>query len=168
MDELTFRVAYVGFSAIFLGLLLFFLGRRFIGKMYLIPVAAGFFFGVGTSLILGGGIISLLLAGVLTGYMTKSTSSWHSLFRVGGFNGALIMIALFLPGAYFLFTTSLPEILTAYSPTLERTIAADQLLLELIWWNSIYSFIYVGIVGLGSVLGGQLRKLLKPAQQKAQ
>ena len=97
MDELTFRVAYAAIGLGVPAVLLFLLSRRMELKVYLFPALVGFLFAMGTSYILGGGIIAFLFAGVLTGYLVKVKLRPVSLFQAGGINGTIILFALFLP-----------------------------------------------------------------------
>ena len=175
MDELTFRVSYTALGLVLPAVLLFLFSRRIDRKTYLSPVILGFFFAIGTSFLLGGGIIAFLFAGVLNGYLLNAKLRWFSLFRAGVLSGALLMVAFFVPGSIFsigggtfgLYTSHLSDILTALS-AVGQNLNADQLLYYLIVNLYITTFIMVGIVGLGAILGGYLRKLLKPAAKESE
>ena len=172
MDELTFRVAYAAVGIGLPAVLLFLLSRRMERKAYLFPAVVGFLFALGTSLVLGGGIIAFLFAGVLTGYLVNIKLRLVSLFQAGGISGTLIMFALFVPGSIYnigggtfgLLTSPLGDIMNALS-AVGQTVTAEQLLYELALYNALTTFLVVTITGMGAVLGSYLRKLLKPVEK---
>jgi len=77
----------------------------------------------------------------------------------------LTLIALFVPLHVSLFKTSLSDILAIISATGE-TLNAEELLYALFINFLYYVFIVLAMSCLGAILGGYLRKVLKPAVPK--
>ena len=153
MDDFTFGLLYSVFGAVLIAVLLFLLARGLDRKRYLRPVIYGFFFGAGTNMLFVGGIFAWLIGGAVTGYLlAREVNSWWSQFRAGALNGTLLISSSILAVMYLSFTQVITktneELFLLYGDTL------------------FYAFMLIAIVGIGAVLGGTLRKLLKPAEQK--
>jgi len=173
MDELSFRVIYALVGALFIGALFFTFGRKLDRKTYLVPEIIGFLFATITAVLLGGSLVSFILGGVLTGYLLKDVAGWKSLFRAGGLNATLVLTALFIPNTmiiiggktYGIFTSGLSEMLTAIAAVGPQVTAED--LLYFLIGNYIFSaFLVIAFVVLGAILGGYVRRILKPAERK--
>ncbi len=187
MDELWFRVIYAVVGAAFIAALLFSLGRKLNRKTYLLPIVVG---AAITALLviiptlfsqITASVIPLLylLGGVLTGYLVKDAAvGWTGRFRAGGTGATLVLAVLFIPNTYVmiagttfgLFTSPLQDILnainTAAAAAGSTTVAAEDLLYYLLG-NYIFTGLFIiAFVGLGAILGGYLRRILKPAEKK--
>ncbi|MFH1821593.1 MAG: hypothetical protein ABH852_04035 [Methanobacteriota archaeon] len=173
MDELTFRVIYAVFGAVFVGALLFLFSRKLDRKTYLAPVIVGFLFATVTSVIVGGGILSFLLGGILTGYLLKDVTHWSSLFRAGGLNATLVLAALFIPNTmvlignvtYGLFTSRLSDMLAAIAE-IGAPATAEDLLYFLIGNYISSALLVIAFAAIGAILGGYMHKVIKPAAKK--
>jgi len=122
-------------------------------------VIYGFFFGAGVSVLFGGGIFAFLVGGAVTGYLlAREVRGWWSQFRAGGMNGILIVFSPILANMFLLFTRGVSDIVVPQA-------SHEEVLFLLYGDLFLYAFILVAIVGIGAVLGGLLRKLLKPAEQ---
>lgn len=156
MDDFTFGLLYSAFGAGLVGILLFLLARGLDRKRYLRPVLYGFFFGVGTSMFFISGLFAFLIGGAVTGYLlAREVSGWWKQFRAGALNGVLIVSSSILAVMYLSFT-----------PVISETAKTGEALFLLYGDTFLYVFMWAAIVGMGAVLGGTLRKLLKPAGQK--
>jgi MFS family permease len=161
MDDFTFGLLYSVFGAALIGVLLFLLTRGLDRRRYLRPVLYGFFFGAGTSVLFGGGIFAFLMGGVITGYfLTQEVGGWRQQFRAGGLNGTLLISSLILAYTHFFFTRGIQDIVDLSAVT------HGWVLVFFYVSTLLRAFMVIVIVGMGAVLGGILRKLLKPAEQK--
>jgi len=167
MDELTFRAAYTAFSVALICMLLFLLLRR-LNRRCLRPVLYGFFFGIGCWVLLGAGILAFLFGGILTGYLlSREVSGWGVHLRAGGLAGVLLTLnPLFIPAGHDIFTHSLEEIIGVIAKKVGRPVGHGEFLLSLCGTTLLWAVLIVVVVGLGAVLGGWLRKALKPAKPK--
>ena len=156
MDDFTFGLLYSVFGGAFIGILLFLLARGVDRRRYLRPVLYGFFFGAGCSVLLIGGIFGYFLGGALTGYLlAREVDGWWNQFRAGALNGVFLVSSSILAIIYLSFTRDIVEITKT-----------EEALLLLYGDTILYVFIWVAIVGIGAVLGGTMRKLLKPAERR--
>ncbi len=162
MDDFTFGLLYSVVAVALVGVLLFLLGRKFDRRLYLKPVIYGFFFGAGVNLLFGGGIFAFLVGGAVTGYLlAREIRDWWSQFRAGGLNGTLIICSPILSNMFILFTRGISDIIV--------TQASPEEVLFLLYGDMfLYAFMLVAIVGIGAVLGGLLRKFLKPSEMTLQ
>ncbi|MBA7602966.1 hypothetical protein ES703_10063 [subsurface metagenome] len=159
MDDFTFGLLYSVVGAALIGVLLFLLSRKLDRRLYIRPVVYGFFFGAGVSVLFGGGIFAFLIGGAVTGYLlAREVRGWWSQFRAGGVNGILIVSSPILANMFLLFTRGISDIIVTQA-------GPEEVLLLLYEDLFLYAFMLVAIVGIGAVLGGLLRKLLKPAEQ---
>lgn len=167
MDDLTFWSLYSAFGVALIGALLFLLARRLDRQRYLRPVLYGFLFGAGVGFLFGGGIFAFLMGGAVTGYLfSREVGGWWTQFRAGGLNGGLLMLSPFLANSCILFTRGISEIAETIAQNLGRLVAHEEILFSLYGGMFLDVFLLVAIVGMGAVLGGMLRKFLKPAEQK--
>jgi hypothetical protein len=139
-------------------------------------VLYGFFFGFGTWFMFGMGIFTFLLGDFLTGYLlAREADGWSKHFRAGALNSVILNIALFVPssfliigdGVYGVFTDNVSFTVNALSNNLGRAVGDGEFLGALYQNVLLYTFILIAIVGLGAVLGGFVRKALKPAEPKS-
>ncbi len=123
---------------------------------YLIPVVLGFL--VGFFLIfIGAGFLGILAAGGIAGYLlAKATQEWTKHLRIGCMTGFLFLLVMELVIAFFL--TWDPGVLGLdYSVTQMEVFG-------ILFSETISSVMYyVLLAGVGAMMGGMLRKLLKPA-----
>lgn len=160
MDDFTFGLLYSVVGAALIGVLLFLLSRKLDWRRYIRPVIYGFFFGAGVNVLFGGGIFAFLIGGAVTGYLlAREVKGWLNQFRAGGMNGILIVSSPILANMFLLFTQGISNIIVTQAEP-------GEVLLLLYEDLFLYAFMLVAIVGIGAVLGGLLRKLLKPAEQK--
>ena len=158
MDDFTFGLLYIVVAVALVGVLLFLLGRKLDRQLYLRPVLYGFFFGAGVSVLFGGGIFAFLIGGTVTGYLlAREIRDWWSQFRAGGLNGTLIICSPILGNVFLLFTRGISDIVVPQA-------SHEEVLFLLYGDMFLYAFMLVAIVGIGAVLGGLLRKFLKPAE----
>ncbi len=162
MDDFTFGLLYGVVAMALVGVLLFLLGRKLDRRLYLRPVLYGFFFWAGVNVLFVGGIFSFLVGGAVTGYfLAREVGEWGNQFRAGGLSGTLIICSLLLANILILFTRGVSDI--SVSP-----VSHEEVLFLLYGDMLIYAFMLLAIAGIGAVLGGLLRKLLKPAGQEPQ
>jgi len=162
MDDFTFGLLYSVVAAALVGVLLFLLGRKLDRRRYLRPIISGFFFRAGVNVIFGGGIFAFLIGGVLTGYLlAREVRSWWNQFRAGGLNGTLIICSPILANIFLLFTRGISDLIVPQ-------VSNEEVLFFLYGALFLNAFMFVAIVGIGAVLGGFLRKFLKPAEQEPQ
>ncbi|MDI6895686.1 MAG: hypothetical protein QME70_14060, partial [Bacillota bacterium] len=109
----------------------------------------------------GLGIFSILVAGVLTGYLIgREVLDWKKHMYAGGLVSVLLVINGCFAQAYYEFKVAALHLgypLTDFSGKFFAVMIADTLV-------SIFSLI--ALAGLGAILGGWLRKALKPAEPK--
>ena len=159
MDVFTFGLLYSVVAVALIGVLLFLLSRKLDWRRYIRPVIYGFFFGAGVGVLFGGGIFAFLIGGAVTGYLlAREVRGWLNQFRAGGMNGILIVSSPILANICLLFTQGISNIIVTQAEP-------GEVLLLLYEDLFLYAFMLVAIVGIGAVLGGVLRKLLKPAEQ---
>ncbi len=123
-------------------------------KFILLGFLVGFFL-----VFLGAGDISFLAAGGIVGYLfAKEAREWTKHLRIGCMTSFIFLLVFGIVTAYFIILSS-GVLVVRYSVTQTEV-------LETLFTGTIFSLIYyVLLVGIGSVLGGLLRKLLKPAEQ---
>jgi hypothetical protein len=160
MDEFALRVAYCAYSAILIALLSILLSKGLKRALLLRPVLLGFLVGMGCYLLLGAGTFGLMVSGLTTGYLfAGKVEGWSKHLRAGGLTGMLFMPNLSLvPVAYVLFKYNMAEI----GEKLERAMSSGELLANVCWRTFLDAIFLIALVGLSAVLGGLLRKTLKP------
>ncbi len=167
MDDTQFILAYGAFAVAVVGVLLFLLIRGLDRKRYLRPVAYGVIFGGLCSIFLLGGVVAFLLGGALTGYfLAREVGGGWNHFRAGALDGVLLETGLVLANISVFVIRTVSWVLTNLTQSLGRPVAHEELLYSLFGVTIFDIFYIVAIVGAGAVLGGMLRKLLKPAAQK--
>lgn len=141
------------------GAMMFLFSRGIPRVHYLKPVLLGFVLGF-LLLIIGAGFIGVLAAGGIAGYLfAKEARRWTKHLRVGCMAGFLFLLVGGLIFAYFL-TWSPADVGLNYSVT-------QMGVFGIFFSDIIFSLVnYALLVGIGAVLGGMLRKLLKPAEQR--
>ena len=155
---LVFGVYAVGLFAL-VGVILSLLSRGIAKAHYLKPVLLGFVLGF-LLMQIGAGFIGILAAGGIAGYLfARETPKWTKHLRIGCMAGFLFQLVVGLIIAYFLIWA--PDALGFnYSVT-------QMGVYEILFGEAIYSLVnYVVLVGIGAVLGGMIRKLLKPSELK--
>lgn len=142
------------------GVLMFLLSRGIARAHYLKPVLLGF--GIGFFLLsVGADFIGILAAGGIAGYLfARETPKWTKHLRIGCMTGFLFLLVVGLISVAYFLTWSPDVFLLGYSVTQMEVFGI--LFVNIIFYIVNYSL----LVGMGAVLGGTLRKLLKPAEQK--
>lgn len=155
---LVFGVYAVVLLALVVGVM-FLLSRGIARAHYLMPVLLGFFLGFFLMLI-GAAEIAILAAGGITGYLfARKAREWTKHLRIGCMTGLLFLLAIGLIFVYFI--TLPPEVLG-----LRYSITQAEMFTVLFEWTIFSLVYYLLLVGIGAVLGGMLRKLLKREEQK--
>ena len=162
MNELNFQIAYGAFCAALVAVLLLVLARALRGTGHWRSAFVGF--ALGTFFVWGFGLaaeISALVAGILTGYLfARVASDWKRQMYAGALVSSLLMIDLVFAATYYGFKVL--AITAGYS-------LADYsggFFAEMVVNTLITTFAFVAFAGLGAILGGWLRKALKPAEPK--
>jgi hypothetical protein len=160
MNELNFQIAYGAFCAVLIAVLLIILARALRGTSYWRFVFGGFGLGV-LFMFLGLGIFSVLVAGILTGYLIgREVQNWRKLMCTGSMISVLLMIDSCFALAYYGFKEAALDYgysLTDFSGGFFATMVAETL---------VSIFVLMAFAGLGAILGCWLRKALKPAEPK--
>ncbi len=167
MDDTTFILAYGTFAVAVVGVLLIVLTRGIDRKRYLRPVVYGMIFGGLCMILFFAGIFALLISGVITGYLLarEITSGW-SQFRGGALNALLLESSFIIANISLLIIRSVSWFLTDLTQSMGRPVGHEELLFSLYGVTLMDTLFVVAVVGVGAVLGGMLRKLLKPRAQK--
>jgi len=141
------------------GAMMFLFSRGIARTHYLKPVLLGFVLGF-LLLMIGAGFIGVLAAGSIAGYLfAKEARRWTKHLRVGCMTGFLFLLVGGLIFAYFLIGAP-ADVGLNYSVTQMEVFG-------FFFTDIIFSLVnYALLVGMGAVLGGMLRKLLKPAEQR--
>ena len=142
------------------GVLMFLISRGVAKAHYLKPVLLGF--GIGFFLLsVGADFIGVLAAGGIAGYLfARETPKWTKHLRIGCMTGFLFLLAGGLISVAYFLTWAPDVFLLGYSVTQMEVFGI--LFVNIIFYLVNYSL----LVGMGAVLGGTLRKLLKPAEQR--
>jgi len=160
MNELNFQIAYGAFCAALVAVLLLVLARALRGIRYWRFVFGGFGLGM-LFMFFGLGVFSVLVAGVLTGYLIgREVQNWRKLICAGGMIAVLLMIDSCFALAYYGFK----EIALYYGYSL--TDFSGRLFVEMVAETFVSLFVLIAFAGLGAILGGWMRKALKPPEPK--
>jgi len=155
MDDFQLALAYGAFMLAVSCVTLLLLSWKFDRKRYLRPVIYGFIFGAGCNVLFGGGTISFLFGGILTGYLlARGVGNWLLQFRAGAMNAVLIDAVMFFEAVLILLTRGSVE-------ALGETAGSG----GLFWLYGSTIFVLfrdITVIGAGAVVGGLLRKLLSP------
>ena len=148
------------------GVMMFLFSRGIARSHYLEPVLLGFGLGFFLMFILAGvgivvGFLGFLAAGGIAGYLfARETPKWTKHLRIGCMTGFLFLLVVGLISVAYFLTWSPDVLRLKYSVTQMEVFGI--LLSDIIFSSVNFSL----LVGIGAVLGGMLRKLLKPAEQK--
>ncbi len=151
---------YVAILIVIIGIAIFLLPRGITRAHYLMPVLIGFVLGF-FLLLIGAAELSVLAAGLITGYLfAKTAPQWTKNLRIGCITGLLFLLALGLISVYYIVTLSPKALGVIYSVTQTEIFTS-------LFISTIFSLVYYSLlVGMGAVVGGMLRKILKPGEQK--
>jgi MFS family permease len=162
MDELTFRIAYGILSAVIICALIFLLSRGLNRAHYLRPVLIGFI--LASLFVWGFGVVvefGLLIGGCAVGYLSaRWILGWRKHLRVGGLAGMLFMPNISFAIAYHEFKEFAKY--GGYS----LTDFGSGFLAQISISTLIYAFVFITFAGVGAILGGFLRRALKPSELK--
>jgi hypothetical protein len=152
---------YAALLMILTGAAMFLLLRGIRRAHYLMPVLLGFALGV-FLLLMGAAELSILAAGAIAGYLfAKNDPKWTRHLRVGCTMGFLFATTSGLITAY-LIVASPPALLGV-----TRSITQTEIF-TLLLNSTIFFLLYcLLLVGMGAMIGGMLRKILKPGEQKS-
>ena len=162
-NALTISTISGVFSVILILVLIFLLSRGISKAQYLQPVLIGLLVAIVFSFLLAAGFIGLIMTGAVAGYLYASKASgWSKHLRVGGLVASFLLLGLIFVRAYFIKETAAYYVVNIVGRSI-----GDGELLQLLVVETIFSaFFYIIFVGLGAILGGLLRKALKPAEQR--
>jgi len=163
MNELSFQLAYGAFCAALIAVLLFILVRALRGVRYWRSVFVGF--ALGTLFVWGFNLwpeISVLVSGILAGYLIgREVHDMKKHVCAGGLVASLLMINICFAATYYGFKVfavgRAPDSLVDFS---------GGFFAEMVFNTVITLLAFVAFAGLGAILGGWLRKALKPAEPK--
>ena len=162
MNELNFQIAYGAFCVALIAVILLVLTRALRGTNYWRPVFVGF--ALGTFFVWGFGLvveISALVSGILTGYLfARVASGWKRQMCAGALVSSLLMIDFCFAAAYYGFKVL--AIIGGYS----LTDFSGGFFAEMVVNTLITAFAFFAFAGLGAILGGWMRKALKPPEPK--
>ncbi len=160
-DSLTVSAIFCIFSVVLVLVLAFLLSRGISRNQYLKPVLIGFALAMFLAFLLGAGFIGLVVAGAVTGYLyAREVRGWSRHLRAGG------LVALFLVlVSCFEVAVLIKRTAANYVVSLEHSISNTELLAGLSFNVLFSAFIIILWVGLGAILGGYLRKSLKPKEE---
>jgi len=162
-DAFTISTISGVLSVILILVLIFLLSRGISKAQYLKPVLIGLLIAVVFLFLFVAGSIGLMMAGAVTGYLyARKVSGWGRHLRVGGLVALFLLLVLCFARAYLIKETAEYYVLTLVG----RSIGNSDLLKLLVLETFLSAMFYIIFVGLGAILGGLLRKALKPAEQK--
>jgi hypothetical protein len=151
--------AYAVILLVLVGVMMILFSWRIPRAQYLKPVLLGFTLGF-LLLLLGAGFIGILAGGAIAGYLfARENPKWTKHLRIGCMTGFLFLLGTELIISFFLIWS--PNVLGLPYSLIQTDVF--ELLFSDIVFSSVY---YVLWVAIGAMLGGMLRKLLKPAEQK--
>jgi hypothetical protein len=159
LNKLLIFGGYVAILTAIVGVAMFLLSRGITRAHYLTPVMTGFALGF-FLLLIGAAELGILAGGFITGYLfAKTAPQWTKHLRIGCIAGLLLLLAVGIISAYSIVTWS-PEAGAIYSITQMEIFTS--LFTSTIFFLAYYSI----VVGIGAMIGGMLRKILKPGEQK--
>lgn len=158
---LTVSAIFGIFSVALVLVLAFLLSRGISRDQYLKPVLIGSLVAMFLAFLLWAGFIGLLVAGAVTGYLyAREVKGWSRHLRAGG------LVALFLLFvSCFEIALLIKETAADYVVSIGYSISNTELLTGLVFNVLLSAFIIILWVGLGAILGGYLRKSLKPKEE---
>lgn len=162
-NAFTISAISIAFSVILILVLLFLLSRGVSRAQYLKPVLIGFLIAIVFTFVFIAGFIGLIMAGAVAGYLyAREVSGWSKHLRVGGLVALFLLLALSSVRAYLIKETAEFYVLEVVGRSM-----GNSELLELLIFETLFSALfYIVFLGAGAILGGSLRKLLKPAEQR--
>jgi len=160
LNKSLFFGGYVAILIAIVGVAMFLLRRGIARTNYLMPVLIGFVLGF-FLLLIGAAELSFLAAGGITGYLfAKKAPGWTKHLRIGCITGLLFLLTLGLISVYSIVALSPEALGVIYSITQMEIFTS-------LFTPTIFSLVYYSLlVGMGAVVGGMLRKILKPGEQK--
>jgi len=162
MNELSFQLAYGAFCAALIAVLLFILVRALRGVRYWRFVFVGF--ALGTLFVWGFGLaaeISALVSGILAGYlMGREVLDMKKHVCAGGLVASLLIINICFAATYYGFKV------LAVSGGYSLVDFSGEFFAVMVFNTVITLLAFVAFAGLGAILGGWLRKALKPPEPK--
>jgi hypothetical protein len=162
-DAFTISIISGALSVILISVLIFLVSRGISKVQYLRPVLIGLLIAMVFLFLFMAGAIGLIIAGAVTGYMyAREVRGWSKHLRVGGLVALFLLLFLCLARAHYIRETAEYYVLTFVG----RSIGNSELLKLLILETLFSALFYIVYIGLGAILGGLLRKALKPAEQK--
>lgn len=158
---LTVSAIFGVFSVGLVLVLAFLLSRGINRDQYLKLVLIGTLIAVFLSFLLGAGFIGLVVAGAVTGYLyAREVKGWSRHLRAGGLVALFLLLISCFEIALFIKETA-----ANYVVSIGYSISNTELLAGL-GFNVLFSaLILILWVGLGAILGGYLRKSLKPKEE---
>ncbi len=160
-DAFTISAIFGGFSVVLVLVLAFLLSRGINRDQYLKPVLIGSLIAVFLAFLLGAGFIGLIVAGAVTGYLyAREVKGWSRHLRAGGLVALFLLLVSCFEIALFIKETA-----ANYVVSIGYSISNAELLAGL-GFNVLFSTLVLILwVGLGAILGGYLRKSLKPKEE---
>lgn len=158
---LTVSAIFGVFSVALVLALAFLLSRGISRAQYFKPVLIGFLVAMFLAFLLGAGFIGLVVAGAVTGYLyAREVKGWSRHLRAGGLVALFLLLVSCFEIALFIKETA-----ADYVVSIGYSISNTELLAGLSFNVLFSTFIIILWVGLGAVLGGYLRKSLKPKEE---
>lgn len=163
-DAFTISAISTVLSVVLILVLAFLLSRGVSKAQYLKPVLIGFLVATVFTFLFMAGFIGWIMAGAVAGYIyARNVSGWSKHLRVGGLVSLLLLLVLCFARAYFIKETAAFYV----SDIVGRSISNTELLEILVVLETLVSAVfYIVFIGVGAVLGGLLRKLMKPAEHE--
>jgi len=162
-DAFTISAISIVFSGILILVLIFLLSRGVSRVQYLKPLLIGFLVAIVFTFLFAAGFIGLIMAGAVAGYLyARNVSGWSRHLRVGALVALFLFLVLSVVRAYLIKETAAFYVLEIVGHSI-----GNSEFLELLIFETIFSALfYIVFLGVGAILGGFLRKLLKPSEQR--
>ncbi|MEM2874874.1 MAG: hypothetical protein QW567_02470 [Candidatus Hadarchaeales archaeon] len=160
LDDGALILSYVGiFGAVLVLLSLLLtagLARTFSIGISAVGSLVGFFL-----MYLGAGELGVLAAGAVSGYVSaRRIREWGRQLRLGLVAG---LILTFLVGCIIVYFLTLPPDVLRFN----YSVTQGEVYSSLFQWSLYSAFLFAVLAGLGAVLGGLLRKILKPGERES-